>query len=122
MTDPHVCKVEGVSKEDTRPNRYKIQVFTHSGCMIEMDKVFNDLDEAAAEASTITVNGLKAIMASECMTFIPALQISSVSIEDIMKGFVPNVTITNLATVHVVASQQPAQLENKSDSTEPQSN
>lgn len=122
MSDPHVYEVKGVKKEDTRPDRYKIQVFTHSGCMIEMDKVYKDLDEASAEASTITVNGLKAVMASECMTFIPALQISSVSIEDTMKGFVPNVTITNLATVNVIASQQPAQLENKSDPTEPQSN
>lgn len=107
--------------EDTRPERYKIQVFTHSGCMIEMEKVYKDLREAMTEASTITINGLQGVMSNECMTFIPVFQISSVSIEDTMKGFVPSLSVTNLAP-HAIAVQSPAQLENKSDPTEPQSN
>ena len=121
MSDPHVYEVKGGKKQDTRPERYKIQVFTHSGCMIEMEKVFKDLDEAMAEASTITINGLRGVMSNECMTFIPVFQISSVSIEDTMKGFVPSLSVTNLAP-HAIAVQSPAQIENKSDSTEPQSN
>lgn len=121
MSDPHVYEVKGVKKEDTRPERYKIQVFTHSGCMIEMNKVFKDLGEASTEASTITVNGFIAVMASECMTFIPALQISSVSIEDTLKGFVPNVSITNLATVQVIDTQQ-APLGIQHGTAQPQSN
>lgn len=107
--------------EDTRPERYKIQVFTHSGCMIEMEKVYKDLKEAMAEASTITINGLQGVMSNECMTFIPVFQISSVSIEDTMKGFVPSLSVTNLAP-HAIAVQPPAQLENQSGTTEPQSN
>lgn len=107
--------------EDTRPERYKIQVFTHSGCMIEMEKAYKCIQEAMAEASTITINGLQGIMSNECMTFIPVFQISSVSIEDTMKEFVPNLSVTNLAP-HAIAVQQPAQLENQSGTTETQSN
>lgn len=107
--------------EDTRPVRYKIQVFTHSGCMIELEKAYKCIEEAMAEASTISVNGLKGVMSNECMTFIPVLQISSVSIEDTMKGFVPNLSITNLAP-HALAVQPQAQIENQSATTEPQSN
>lgn len=98
---------------DTRPDRYKIQVFTHSGCMIELNKVFKCIQEAMGEASTITVNGLQGVLTAECMTFIPALQISSVSIEDTMKGFVPSVSITNLASI---AGQTSLELEHKPES------
>lgn len=108
-------------EEDTRPARYKIQVFTHSGCMIEMEKAYKCIQEAMSEASTITINGLQGIMSNECMTFIPVLQISSVSIEDTMKGFVPNLSVTNLAP-NAIAVQPQVQLENQSGTTEPQSN
>jgi len=108
-------------EEDTRPERYKVQVFTHSGCMIELEKAYKCIQEAMAEASTISVNGLQGIMTNECMTFIPVLQISSVSIEDTMKGFVPNLSVTNL-TPNAIAVQPQAQLESQHGTAKPQSN
>lgn len=104
--------------------RYKIQVFTHSGCMIELDQMFVSYEEACDEASIIAMQGLRASLHAECMSFFPALQISSVNIEDTLAKFVPNATITDLTEQLKAVSIQPppAQIENQSDSTNPQSN
>ena len=69
------------------PEQYRVDVFTSSGMMFQLLEEFEHLCDANARASVIALQGLRVCITPECLTFIPAHMITSVSIYHPTKVF-----------------------------------
>lgn len=68
-------------------DKYRVDVFTASGLMIQLLEEFEQLCDANNRASVIALQGLRVCLTPECMTFVPAHMITSVSIYHPTKTF-----------------------------------
>lgn len=68
-------------------DKYRVDVFTASGLMIQLLEEFEHLCDANNRASVIALQGLRVCLTPECLTFIPAHKITSVSIYHPTKTF-----------------------------------
>lgn len=68
-------------------DKYRVDVFTASGLMIQLLEEFEHLADANNRASVIALQGLRVCLTPECLTFIPAHKITSVSIYHPTKTF-----------------------------------
>lgn len=69
------------------PEQYRVDVFTSSGVMFQLLEEFEHLCDANARASVIALQGLRVCITPECLTFVPAHMITSVSIYHPTKTF-----------------------------------
>lgn len=68
-------------------DKYRVDVFSSSGVMFQLLEEFEHLSDANARASVIALQGLRVCITPQCLTYIPAHKIDSVSIYHPTKTF-----------------------------------